>query len=40
MQLDGVGFYSTNSSDAITGVGLFPRTGTLYGTYSLYGVKT
>ena len=40
MQLNGVGFYSTNSSDAITGVGLFPRTGTLYGTYSLYGVKT
>ena len=40
VQYTGVGYYSTNSSDAITGVGVFARTGNFSGTVSLYGVKS
>lgn len=38
IRMDAVGYYS-NSTGAITGVRFLPATGTLYGTFRLYGIK-
>ena len=40
MQNHGSAYYSSDSSSAATGVGLFLNTGTISGTFSLYGVTT
>ena len=40
MQNHGSAYYSSDSSSAATGIGLFLNTGTISGTFSLYGVTT